>query len=92
MNGGRLSDDEAFLLGMADLRARLQTGMDPGLENGIDDLDAVSRALTRVAMRYPDAADEFSQLFAARQLNACRELLDTVAAQHAIEMSEERDA
>ncbi|HXR98217.1 MAG TPA: hypothetical protein VN709_10290 [Terriglobales bacterium] len=88
MNGGRLSDDEAFLLGMADLRARIASDT----VGGADDVDAISRALTRVAMRYPDAADEFGQLFAARQLGACRDLLDTVAAQHAIEMSDEMDA
>ncbi len=66
MNGGRLSNDETFLLGLADLRSQLAAAR--------PDTDATERAFTRIGIRYPEEAEQlraqWRQGAAAESLNA----------------------
>ena len=75
MNGGRLSDDEVFLLGMEELRRQLASAR--------PDTDAAQQALTRVALRFPDEAEELRAKWP--QAEACRVLLDSIAEQHRLD-------
>ncbi|HXE31465.1 MAG TPA: hypothetical protein VN515_06660 [Terriglobales bacterium] len=72
MNGGRLSDDEAFLLGLGELRAQLQEAVPP----------PAGPALTRIAMRYPEEAEALESALAGADLPRARRLLADLEAQH----------
>jgi hypothetical protein len=78
MNGGRLSDDETFCLGVDELRAQLRA---PAA-----DAAATQRALARIGMRYPEAAEELEAAWPHREEAAA--LLDTWTARHAEESAE----
>jgi len=67
MNGSRLSNDESFLLGVAELRTQLASP-EP-------DLDAAERALTRIAMRYPEEAEELATRWRGPLRPECATLL-----------------
>lgn len=53
MNGGRLSDDEAFFLGIRQFREELA---------GPARVDACERPLRMIAVRYPEEAEEMQAL------------------------------
>jgi len=77
MNGGRLSNDETFLLGVAELRAQLQAAAPDG--------EAALRALARIAVRYPEEAEQLGDLWRGPQPLACAALLAQVETQHQAE-------
>ncbi|HUX66534.1 MAG TPA: hypothetical protein VMV31_03505 [Terriglobales bacterium] len=77
MNGGRLSNDETFLLGVAELRTQLQSAAPDG--------EAAQRALARIAVRYPEEAEHLGELWSGPQAQACAALLARVEAQHQAE-------
>lgn len=83
MNGGRLSDDEAFLLGAGELRALLQAAT--------PDLGAVERALTRIGVRYPDEAEQLRQLWKEnhRRVPSLAGILAGLEAQYLADTAEE---
>ncbi len=73
MNGGRLSDDETFCLGVEELRTQLDAGT--------ADAEATQRAIARIGMRYPEAAEELTAAWPRRAEASV--LLDAWAARHA---------
>lgn len=75
MNGGRLSNDETFLLGANELRAQLHAPA--------PDTAAAERALTRIGVRFPEEAEQLTALWRGGQRIACEDLLRDVLAQHA---------
>ena len=79
MNGGRLSNDEAFLQGVKELRQQLGA-REP-------DAGAVDRALARIAIRYPEEAETLRELWSNR-LGDCGEQLSTLVEQHAADNDE----
>lgn len=79
MNGGRLSNDEVFLLGMEELRRQLASAH--------PDREAAQHALTRVALRFPDEAEELRAKWPEPE--ACRALLDRMAEQHRLDSDAE---
>ena len=76
MNGGRLSNDEAFLVGVDELKRQLAAAEPDGT--------AVERALTRIAVRYPEEAESLRELW-RRPGAECTRRLDAMVAQHAAE-------
>ncbi len=78
MNGGRLSDDETFCLGVEELRAQLGAA--------VGDAEAVQRAIARIGMRYPEAAEELTAAW--RQPTEAAALLDAWEGRHAEESGE----
>ncbi|HET9784680.1 MAG TPA: hypothetical protein VFP94_06965 [Terriglobales bacterium] len=81
MNGGRLSNDETFLQGVGELRAQL-TAPAP-------DAAAADRALARIAVRFPEEAEQLQELWRAANRPGCTHLLETVVGMHADESAEE---
>jgi hypothetical protein len=78
VNGGRLSDDETFCLGVEELRAQLRAPTpDPA---------AAQRALARIGMRYPEAVEELEAAWPQTAETAA--LLDAWAARHAADSAE----
>ena len=78
MNGGRLSDDETFCLGVDELRAQMRAAAaDPA---------ATQRAMARIGMRYPEAAEELEAAWPRPKEAAA--LLEQWAARHAEESAE----
>lgn len=75
MNGGRLSNDETFLLGVSELRAQLQASA--------PDSAAAELALTRIGVRFPEEAEQLTALWRGGQRTGCEDLLRDVVAQHA---------
>lgn len=71
MNGGRLSDDEAFLLGVVELRNQLEAAH--------PDLAAAERAFTRIAVRFPDDAERLRELWPDAE--SCEQLLTELEVQ-----------
>ncbi|MGH9467580.1 MAG: hypothetical protein ACRD1Y_09515 [Terriglobales bacterium] len=80
MNGGRLSNDETFLLGVEELRAQLGAPA--------PDAAAAERALARIAVRFPDEAEQLGEFWRGAQHPRCEALLRDVVAQHAAEGEE----
>lgn len=56
MNGGRLSDDEAFFLGIQQFREELQ---------GEGKADGLLQPLRMIAVRYPEEAEEMQTMLEA---------------------------
>ncbi|TAN23805.1 MAG: hypothetical protein EPN33_03025 [Acidobacteria bacterium] len=75
MNGGRLSNDETFLLGADELRVQLHA-LAP-------DAAAAERALARIGVRFPEEAEQLTGFWLGGQRAACEDLLRVVLAQHA---------
>ncbi|MGH9413784.1 MAG: hypothetical protein ACRD0Y_08585 [Terriglobales bacterium] len=74
MNGGRLSNDETFLLGVEELRAQMCTAS--------PDAAAAERALARIGIRYPEEAEQLATFWRDTQIDRCEQLLGEVVAQH----------
>ncbi|HEY8056850.1 MAG TPA: hypothetical protein VIE13_13170 [Terriglobales bacterium] len=81
MNGGRLSNDETFLLGVEELRTQLSAAA--------PDIAAAERALARIAVRFPEEADQLSGLWRQPDHALCARRLDEVVEQHAADSAEE---
>ncbi|HEY7839408.1 MAG TPA: hypothetical protein VIC54_12505 [Terriglobales bacterium] len=84
MNGGRLSNDETFLLGIGELRGQLNTPA-PNKE-------VAERALNRIAVRYPEEAEQLRGLWlaaSAERGEALDSMLDSIEAQHRAESDED---
>jgi len=87
MNGGRLSNDETFLLGMGELRGQLNAPA-PNQE-------VAERALNRIAVRYPEEAEQLRGLWLAPSpergevVDAMLQSLDSIEAQHRAESDED---
>lgn len=75
MNGGRLSNDEAFLLGMTELRAQLDAAK--------PDSGTAERALARIAVRFPEEAEELGALWRTPHQAGCAALLSHLENLHA---------
>lgn len=71
MNGGRLSDDEAFLLGVVELRNQIEAAH--------PDMAATERAFTRIAVRFPEEAGRLRELWPDPE--QCEQLLTELEAQ-----------
>ncbi|MGH9487451.1 MAG: hypothetical protein ACRD04_07655 [Terriglobales bacterium] len=80
MNGGRLSNDETFLLGVAELRTQLAAP--------VADAAAAERALARIGVRFPEQAEQLSALWLAAQKGQCESLLSEVMAEHQADSEE----
>lgn len=74
VNGGRLSNDETFLLGVDELQAQLQATA--------PDAAAAERALARIAVRFPEEAEQLTVLWRGDQRTECEDLLREVLVQH----------
>jgi hypothetical protein len=81
MNGGRLSNDETFLQGVGELRAQLAAPA--------PDAAAADRALARIAVRFPEEAEELVDLWRAADRPGCTRLLEEVVERHGAESAEE---
>lgn len=84
MNGGRLSNDETFLLGVGELRGLLA---DPQ-----PDADATERAITRIGLRYPEEAEHLREQWhsaGTRQTTAMLAGLQAIEAQHHADSEED---
>ena len=80
MNGGRLSNDEAFLQGVEEFRQELDAGA--------PDADAAERALARIAIRYPEEAETLRELWPEHPAD-CQHQLRALVAQHAADSETE---
>ncbi|HVB39274.1 MAG TPA: hypothetical protein VNE83_00095 [Terriglobales bacterium] len=80
MNGGRLSNDETFLLGVGELRGQLNSPA-PNQE-------VAERALNRIAVRYPEEAEQLRGLWLTASAKR-DEVLDAIEAQHRAESDED---
>lgn len=58
MNGGRLSDDEAFFLGIRQFRQELDGG---------GHADVLQRSLRMIAVRYPEEAEQMQAILEASE-------------------------
>lgn len=77
MNGGRLSNDETFYLGLSELKRQMAAPT--------PDEEVADRALARIAIRYPEEAEQLRECWGERQLEHLQRLLAAVEAQHAQE-------
>ncbi|MGH9475935.1 MAG: hypothetical protein ACRD1C_06350 [Terriglobales bacterium] len=81
MNGGRLSNDETFLLGVEELRTQLGAALPDGA--------AAERALARIGVRFPEEAERLGKYWQTAQRVQCEDLLGEVIAQHRAESEDE---
>lgn len=74
MNGGRLSNDETFLQGVAELRAQLDAPQ--------PDAALAQRALNRIALRFPEEGEQLAELWQAPERAACAAFLTEIETLH----------
>jgi len=77
MNGGRLSNDAAFLIGVEELKAQLAADA--------PDAQAAERALTRILIRYPEEGEALAASWRRSESAVCTQLLADLEQQHAEE-------
>ncbi|MGH9417411.1 MAG: hypothetical protein ACRD01_12365 [Terriglobales bacterium] len=81
MNGGRLSNDATFLLGVAELRTQLDAPQ--------PDAALAQRAITRIALRFPEEGEQLAQLWLSPERPACAALLTEIEALHQLAGAED---